>query len=130
MSDSCYMTLSCLRKHMDHFIALGFHLDHYRKDDGAEVVELTDENANYGHGNDLPKDIPFIAEHGSGCSYGAHKIACDGLRFADIEATSDDGFVVCWDHESQAPHENSVQAIRDYLAIHATAEAILSGQLV
>lgn len=129
MSDYCYMTLSCLRKHMEHFIALGFHLDHYRKDDGEEVVELIDEEASYGHANDLPRDIPFTAEHDAGCDYGAYLIACDGLRYAEVQG-SRHGYTVIWDDESQAPNEDSVQAIRDYLAIHATAEAILSGQLV
>ena len=129
MSDTCYMTVSCFRKHMDRFISLGFHLNHYCPDDGAEVVDLTDEDAAYGHGNDLPQDIPYTAEHGSGCGYGAHLIACDGSRYVDIEGSSD-GYVVCWDDETQQPSEASVEAIREYLAVAATAEAILSGQLV
>ena len=129
MSDTCYMTVSCLRKHMDQFIVLGFHLDHYREDDGSEVVELIDEDANYGHGNDLPTDIPYTAQHGSGCDYGAHLIACDGSRYSDIPGSSD-GFMIQWDDKTQQPSESSVEAIREYLAIVATAEAILNGQLV
>jgi hypothetical protein len=123
------MTVSCLRKHMDQFIALGFHLDHYREDDGAEVVDLIDEDANYGHANDLPQDIPYIAEHGTGGSYGSHLIACDGSRYVDIEGCSD-GYVISWDEQTQQPSEASVAAIREYLAVAATAEAILTGQLV
>jgi hypothetical protein len=129
MSDTCNMTVSCFHKHMDRFISLGFRLNHYCPDVGTEVVDLTDEDAAYGHANDLPKDIPFIAEHGSGCSYGAHLLACDGSRYSDIPGSSD-GYLVGWDEQTQQPSEASLQAIREYLAVAATAEAILTGQLV
>jgi hypothetical protein len=114
---------------MEHFTALGFHLDHSREDDGAEVVDLIDEDANYGHGDEMPTDIPYTAEHGSGGNYGAHLIACDGSRYVDIEGSSD-GYLVSWDDETQQPSEACVEAIREYLAVAATAEAILTGQLV
>jgi hypothetical protein len=114
---------------MDRFINLGFHLNHYCKDDGGDVVELTDEDANYGHANELPQDIPYIGEHGTGGTYGSHLIACDGSRYADIEGSSD-GYMISWDEQTQQPSEASVAQIREYLAVAATAEAILTGQLV
>ncbi len=121
------MELTCRREDLDRFTELGFHT--WGEDDGAPIVELTDEEANFGHSDTLPSDVPFFASHGSGDNYGPHLIACDGKRFIDIPGDNHN-FEIDWDYQTNSPTSESIAQIREYLAVKVTAEAILTGQLV
>ncbi len=127
MSDTCFMELTCRRQDLDRFTSLGFHF--WGEDDGAPIVELTDEEANFGHSATLPSDVPFFASHGSGDGYGPHLIACDGNRLIEIPG-DDFHFQIDWDYQTNSPSSEGVAQIREYLEIKATAEANLTGQLV
>jgi hypothetical protein len=121
------MELTCHRRDLDRFTALGFHF--WGEDDGALIVELTDEEANFGHAARLPTDVPFFAAHGSGDNYGPHLIACDGNRLIDIPGDAHE-FQIDWDYQTNSPSAESIKQIRDYLAVKANAAALLAGQLV
>lgn len=120
------MELTCRREDLERFTALGFHF--WGEDDGKPIIELTDEEANFGHSDKLPSDVPFFASHGSGDNYGPHLIACDGNRFIDIPG-DDFYFQIDWDHQTNSPSDRSIAQIREYLAVKANAEANLEGSI-
>lgn len=113
MGDRCYMTVTCRRADMGLFEELGFVPD---DDSNSPVVEMTDEEANYGHANDLPTTVPFFAQHGAGGNYGPYLFACDGRELVEVPG-SEHGFAIEWDYHEGEPTAKSVAAIRRYLAL-------------
>lgn len=124
MSDRCYMQISCRRQDMKRFEALGFHPEFTDTLTDGSVVELIDVGADYGHANRLPTDVPFLATHDATGSFGARRIACDGLRTAEVPATSE-GFVVEWDATKNSPTTASLARVRRYVAVLKRAQLCL-----
>lgn len=122
------MEVHCLRQDQDRFIALGFHHDN-NPEDGSPVVTLVDEEANYGHYERLPTDVPYFASHEAGFEYGPHFIACDGNRYVDVSGNAE-GFIIGWNYEANEPDPKSLNQIREYLSVKATAQSLLDGQLL
>ena len=116
------MQITCRRQDQARFEELGFHLE-FEQAAHCPVIEMVDEEANYGHYDAMPTDIPFQAWHGAGCNYGDGKIACDGNHYAEVGATSD-GFVVAWDYQTQQPTQRSLDAIRHYLGVHQKVQEL------
>jgi len=123
MSDCCYVHVTCRRQDMERFEALGFHLE-FESTSQSVIVELADEEANYAHTGELPTDIPYTAWNGKGSEYGDYKMACDGEEFVEVPA-SQDGFVVDWDYKTEQPTPQSLDIIRQYLAVHKRAAKFL-----
>lgn len=118
MGDRCYMHVTCRRQDKDRFDQLGFEQE-FEPSDDSPVIEMTDQEANYAHADEMPSDIPYLAWHSSGDNYGEGRIACDGTHHAEVGATSD-GFVVAWDHAQNEPIARSVEDIRHYIAVEQT----------
>lgn len=123
MGDRCYMQVTCRRQDQSTFEALGFHLDFEEAPD-CPIVELIDEEANYAHHGDLPTKVPFLASHGPGGNYGDGKIACDGRRYAEVEAGHDGGFVVWWTQVTNRPTAHSLNTVRRYLSVHRQVQRL------
>jgi hypothetical protein len=105
------MTVKCRREDQTRFTALGFVL---QEDEAGAVVELVDEEANYGHYDRLPTDIPFLAEHGAGGCYGPSIVACDGKTTITAECGFEgNGFVISWDNERNQPSRSSIEHVRE-----------------
>ena len=88
MSDRCYIKVECRPEDQPHFDKLGFGL--LDMENGAAIMEDSE-----GTPNDLekvPKGVPYVGFHGSGCEYGPYRFACDGTTFLEME-TDYDGFV-------------------------------------
>ena len=123
MGDRCYMSVTCRRQDKKRFEALGFHLEFERTPESL-VIEMVDEEANYAHANDMPKDIPYTAWNGPGSNYGDGKMACDGKTFVEVGANND-GFVVDWDYKKSQPTRQSLKIIRHFIKIQQRAEKII-----
>jgi hypothetical protein len=67
MGDRCHMTVQCRVKDILPFIELGFHLDERE----GNLATLIEEEANYGHGGDMPKDVAYFCACGDGGNYDA-----------------------------------------------------------
>ena len=108
------MSVTCRREDKARFEELGFRIE---SDEGEKlVIELIDEQANYGHSGKLPTDIPYTGWYGAGDNYGPGQAACDGREFVEVSATTD-GFVVAWDYGKMEPRPESIEQIRRYLKI-------------
>lgn len=119
MGDRCYMQITCRRQDQEHFEELGFHVE-FDEDKNNPVIEMIDEEANYAHYENMPTDIPYYGSNAAGSNYGPGSLVCDGKEFAEVGATSD-GFIVAWDYQTQQPTQRSLENIRRYLTLHATA---------
>lgn len=104
MGERCYLTLVCAKQDKDVFEKMGYRLEESKplSGDGKEIpgaVVMVDEQANYGHYDDLTTliSIPFLVCGGS-CpgAYGDHLIVSDGKEW----------------HHSEALHESSYPAVR------------------
>ena len=113
MGDRCYMSVTCRRQDKERFEELGFHLE-FDEDPSAPVIEMIDEEANYGHVGNMPDNIPFIAWLGGGGNYGDGKIVCDGCEYMYL-AANNDGFMVDWNYRFGLPTLKSILQIRRYL---------------
>lgn len=113
MGDRCHMTVTCRRADMALFEELGFVPD---DEDDSPVVGMTDEEANYGHANDLPTTVPFLAQHEAGGNYGPYLFACDGKQLIEVPG-SEHGFAIEWDYHEGEPTAKSIAEIRHYLAL-------------
>ena len=125
MGDRCYMQITCRRIDQDRFQALGFHAE-YDAPENPPLVELIDEEANYAHYDELPRDLPYHGFHGPGGNYGAHHLACDGKQYADVETGHDGGYLIHWNDATRQPDEPSLRRIHEYLAILESARQQLT----
>lgn len=123
MGDRCYMQVTCRRQDQPAFEALGFHLE-FEESADCPIIEMIDEEANYAHHGVLPAKVPFLASHGPGGNYGDGLIACDGQRYAEVEAGHDGGFVLHWDEKTNQPASESQAHVREYLAVHQTVQEL------
>src|SRR5436190_3284594 len=116
MGDRCYMHITCRRRDQETFEAIGFHVDF---DQGPEraVIEMVDEEANYAHCDEMPKNVPYFGHNGHGDNYSDGIFACDGRRYAEVEAGYAGGFVVAWNTKTNQPDTRSLRAIRRYLSV-------------
>lgn len=125
MSDRSYMQVTCRRQDLSRFEALGFHLEFEGPPPDGPTIELIDPGADYGHANQLPTDIPFLASHDATASFGPRRIACDGRRTAEVPAASE-GFVVEWDAVKRRATAASLARIRCYFAVLKRAQRLLN----
>ncbi len=123
MGDRCYMSVTCRREDMARFEELGFEVE-FETSPESLVVEMVDQEANFGHYDKMPTDIPYTANHCAGSEYGPHSMACDGKQYAEVAASSD-GFVVVWDYINSRPTKQSLSNIRQFIRIERRANKIL-----
>src|ERR1051325_8192342 len=98
MGDRCYMEVTCRRKDVKCFEDLGFAMQDWNNENpDSPTVVMVDEEANYAHSGRMPTNIPYHGHNGAGGCYGESAFACDGERFAEVEAGHDGGYVVAWD---------------------------------
>ena len=93
MSDRCYAEVVCRKEDAGQFKDMGFKVS----DKGRirETVILVDYEADYGHSDELPRDIPYYGWHGAGANYGPQVFACDGKEYAEAETMNDGDLAVC-----------------------------------
>jgi len=115
MGDRCYMSVTCRRQDQARFEELGFQIE-FDADKHAPVIEMIDEEANYGHCYKMPTDIPYYGSHGAGSGYGPGNIVCDGRDYAEVPASAD-GFVLAWNYRWGLPELKSIRRVRCYLRL-------------
>ena len=93
MSDRCYVEVTCRKEDAGRFEEIGFKANDQGRISGTVV--LLDYEADYGHCDDLPKDIPYCGWHGPGDNYGPQAFACDGKQYAEAETMNDGSLAVC-----------------------------------
>lgn len=116
MSDYCHMHIVCRRKDQDLFEGIGFRLD-FERTPNSPVIEMVDEQANHAHCDEMPTNVPYHGHNGNGDNYSDGLFACDGKRYAEVEAGYAGGFVVAWDTIKNQPNPRSLRIIRRYLSV-------------
>lgn len=122
MGDRCYMRLTCRREDQELFKKIGFHLDFDQAPDDP-VIEMVDTEANYAHYDQMPTNVPYFGHHDAGGEYADGVFACDGRRYANIEAGHCGGFVVGWITKRNKPNPQSLRAVRKYLSVSNRVQA-------
>ncbi len=115
MGDRCYMSVTCRRQDQARFEVLGFQIE-FADDKNAPVIEMIDEEANYGHCDEMPTDIPYYGAYAAGSNYGPGSVVCDGQDYAEVSASAD-GFVLPWNYRWGLPKLKSILRIRRYLKL-------------
>lgn len=115
MGDRCYMSVTCRRQDKERFEALGFQIA-YGEDKNTPIIEMIDEEANYGHCDEMPTDIPYYGSYSAGSNYDPGRMVCDGQDYEDVPAGSD-GYVVAWNYRSGLPRLKSILRIRRYISL-------------
>lgn len=113
MGDRCYMHLTCRREDRELFEDIGFFLE-YDQPPERPILEMVDEEANYAHCDEMPKNVAYYGYNGAGGNYGQSSFACDGRRYAEVETGYHGGFVVAWDAVRNRPTPESLRAVRRY----------------
>ena len=125
MADRCYMEVTCRRKDIEQFEEIGFTLQDWNNEESqSPTVVMVDEEANYGHSDEMPRNIPYFGHNEHGDNYSDAVFACDGKRYAEVEAGYAGGFVVQWDAKKQRPTPQSLKAIRQYLSVRNNVRRI------
>ena len=115
MGDRCYMSVTCRREDQARFEELGFQIE-FNEDNNTPVIEMIDEEANYGHCDKMPTDIPYYSSYGAGSCYGPGNIVCDGKDYEEVPASAD-GFVLAWNYRWGLPKLKSIMRVRHYLRL-------------
>lgn len=115
MGDRCYMSVTCRRQDKELFEEIGFRIE-FDEDPTTPVVEMMDDEANYGHCDEMPTHVPYYGSYGAGSNYGPGGVVCDGKEYEEVPATSD-GFVLAWNYRFGLPELRSILRIRRYLKI-------------
>ena len=123
MSDRCYVEATCRKEDAGRFEEIGFKANDKGRIPGTVV--LVDYEADYGHCDDLPRDIPYLGWHGPGANYGPQAFACDGKHYVEAETMNDGSLAVCvsdrgkldkrmlkWAQEYQACLKRAKEALR------------------
>lgn len=116
------MEVTCRPQDVPRFEALGFVL---QTEPGQYPAQLVDEQANYAHGDEMPGDIPYTAQHGAGSEYGHGEVVCDGREFSEVSCGTLGGYVLPWDFEKNEPDATSVANVRRHVELWNKAVAIL-----
>lgn len=115
MGDRCYMSVNCRRQDKDRFEELGFELG-VDENKNSPVIEMVDQEANYGHYGEMPTDIPYYGAYGAGANYGPGSVVCDGEHYEDLPG-HDEGFVIAWNYRFGLPKLRSILHIRRFLKL-------------
>jgi hypothetical protein len=92
MSDRCYMEITCRAADVERFTDIDFHVIEEQENG---LLLMVDEEANYGHVSDIPKDLVYFGFAGAGGSYDACAFACDGQTYLEVLSLEhDDAFGV------------------------------------
>ena len=116
------MSVTCRREDKARFEELGFHLE-FDENKTTPVIEMIDEEANYGHCDEMPMDIPYYGSYGAGSNYGPGNVVCDGQDYEEVPASSD-GFVLPWNYRWGLPKLNGILRIRRYLKLERTVQKL------
>lgn len=128
MGDRAYMELRCLKKDVPAFEDIGFKVDDTNSGDPPDMVRMVDEEANYGHCDDmrcLDAGIPFIAWHGEGDCYGSAEYCSDGKRFGEMSMDRDGEYVVPVDPETGMVREGCLAGAVEYIKLRRKAKEAL-----
>jgi hypothetical protein len=110
------MHITCRREDQELFKRIGFRLDFDQLPNSA-LIEMVDHEANYAHNDEMPTNVPYFGHHDAGGEYADGVFACDGRRYAYVEAGHCGGFVVAWNTKGNRPHPKSLQRVRRYLSV-------------
>ena len=121
MGDRCYMSVTCRREDKARFEELGFEVESETSPESL-IIEMVDQEANYAHADQMPKDIPYTCWHGAGGNYGDGKIVCDGRAYAEVCANND-GFVLAWDYQKMRPRHKSILQVRRFIKLEKRVQA-------
>src|SRR3954452_13243867 len=84
MGDRCYMQVTCRRKDLEEFESIDFAMQDWNNENpDSPTVVMVDEEANHGHCDEMPTNIPYHGYNGHGDNYGDAAFACDGKRYAE-----------------------------------------------
>src|SRR5947208_13127313 len=70
----------------------------------------------------MPTNVPYFGHNGHGDNYSDGIFACDGKRYAEVEAGYAGGFVVAWNTKANRPDTRSLKTIRRYLSVRDKVE--------
>ena len=118
------MSVTCRREDQARFEALGFQLE-FESSSQSPVIEMIDEEANYGHCDEMPKDIPYYGHNDADDNYSSGNFVCDGRDYAEVETSQCSGFMLAWNYRFGLPTVKSIMRIRRYLKIRRRAEMVL-----
>jgi hypothetical protein len=80
------MQVTCHNKDTQPFEELGFSIDDQLN--GGNVL-MIDEEANYGHWEQMPNDVVYFGLAGPGGCYDAFAFACDGNVYTEVPCLQD-----------------------------------------
>jgi len=87
---------------------------------------MVDEEANFAHADDLPKDVVYFGTHGRGDGYAAEFFACDGRTFLEQKSADDgDGFLVRFDDEGN-PEPSNLEEVKTFLTLWNDVRVMLA----
>ena len=102
-------------------------------EDEPPEVELVDEQANFGLGEDLERlakrGVVFLADQGAGEQYGPTLVASDGCgELVTVEASRDGDPLVRCDPDTGRPVPEELAKVEKYVETAKRAEAIIAGR--
>jgi hypothetical protein len=133
MGERCYSMLVCAERDKGVFEKMGYRLDESKalSADGTEIpgaVVLVDEQANYGHYDELTAltGIPFLV-CGSACpgAYGDHLIVSDGKEWHHSEALHESNYPAVRVEFGGVIQASEIEDAKRYWAVYSTAVAAI-----
>jgi len=121
MSDRCYMTVYCRPQDIKVFEDIGFTL---QNDPAAPLSILVDEEADYAHCNDIPKNVKWYGASFAGYEYPETMYACDGATFMECAVYSGRP-ILRWDSEHDLPDQRDVEHTQAFFKLDAIVRAEL-----
>lgn len=125
MGDRCYMELTCRKADKALFEELGFTKQYEVEPPYVNCVTMVDQEASYGHFDDMPKHVVYFGTSGNGGSYDAEVYACDGETYMS-KTTSDhsDRFLIQFTDEGE-PKPDDVARVKEFIAHNKKVQAML-----
>ena len=130
MGDRCHLQVRTLNALAHLFEELGMLVE---SEDEPHEVELVDEQANFGLGEELERlarsGVVFLADQGAGEQYGPALVASDGSgELVTVEASWDGDPLVRCDPDTGRPVPEELANVEKYVETAKQAEAIIAGR--
>jgi len=123
MGDRSHMVVYCRKQDVKRFEKMGFGWSSEDETPKGIIAEMEDE-ANYGHDGEMPKDIPYFGWYAAGMNFDAHQLACDGKVYAEALCMNDGTLVVRLD-EDGSTNALDMKAAEHYREVLARAKETL-----
>ena len=124
MGDRCYMELTCRKKDKALFEEIGF----TTQDESYEFpncLEMVDNESNYAHAEDLPKNTIYFGSHDGGDGYGPESFACDGKTYLEQATDGGGGFIVMFDDQGD-PNPASLAEVKTFITHYNNVQLMLA----